>query len=58
MKQIESNGWYVTHVVILKEVRTESIAHLNEVGKRLCDTKNVGSSKPCDAKPGKCKKHS
>lgn len=53
MKQIESNGWHVTHVVILKEVGTEGIAHLNEVAKRLCDAKNIASSKPCDAKPGK-----
>lgn len=49
---------YFTHVVILKEVRTGSTAHLREVGKSLCDTKNTVSSKSYDAKPGKCKKHS
>lgn len=46
-------------MVLLEEGRTESIAHLNEVRRRLCSAEKGASSKPADdAKPGKGKKPS
>lgn len=52
-KMIENDGPYLASLVTPKEVRIESIAHLNEMRERSCHTGEMAHAKLCGANLGK-----